>query len=155
MLPFRRVGSAADAVAAAAELGFPVAVKAAGERWRHRVDLAGVRLRSSPTRGRGRRTPTWREASGRDEVYVQRMGPPGMSCVFALLDDPSFGSLLSFGLSGMATELLGDRAYRPCRCPTVDAAELVRAPRAAPLLAGYRGESTRCSSTPWRTSCCG
>jgi acyl-CoA synthetase (NDP forming) len=78
-------------------------------------------------------------ASGRDEVYVQKMGP-GISCVFALQDDPSFGSLLSFGLSGMASELLGDRAYRPVPLSTVDAAELIREPRAAPLLSGYRGE---------------
>jgi len=79
-------------------------------------------------------------ASGHDEVFVQKMGPPGTSCVFALLDDPSFGSLLSFGLSGMATELLGDRAYRPIPLSTTDVAELIREPRAAPLLSGYRGE---------------
>jgi hypothetical protein len=78
--------------------------------------------------------------SGSDEVHVQRMGPPGTSCVVTLLDDPSFGSLLSFGISGIATELLGDRAYRVLPLSTVDAAELVRAPRAAPLLAGYRGD---------------
>ena len=41
----------------------------------------------------------------------------------------------------MATELLGDRAYRAVPLSTVDAAELIRAPRAAPLLSGYRGES--------------
>ena len=81
------------------------------------------------------------EASSRDEVIVQEMGPPGTSCTFALLDDPSFGSLLSFGLAGMATDLLGDRAYRTIPLNTVDAAELIRAPRAAPLLYGYRGES--------------
>jgi len=70
---------------------------------------------------------------------VQEMGP-GISCVFALLDDPLFGSLLSFGLSGLASELLGDRAFRPLPVSTVDAAELIREPRAAPLLSGYRGE---------------
>jgi acyl-CoA synthetase (NDP forming) len=79
-------------------------------------------------------------ASGHDEVFVQKMGPPGTSCTFALLDDPTFGSLLSFGLSGMATELLGGRAYRPIPLNVVDAAELIREPRAAPLLSGYRGE---------------
>ena len=43
---------------------------------------------------------------------MQRMAPKGVSCVLEVVDDPSFGSLLSFGLAGMATELLGDRAYR-------------------------------------------
>ena len=54
-------------------------------------------------------------------------------------DDPSFGALASFGIAGLATELLGDRAYAPIPLTTADAEELVRAPRAAPLLSGYRG----------------
>ncbi len=141
MLPFRRVRSAADAVAAAAELGFPVAIKATAEQWRHRVDGAGVRLMVITHQGARQAFADLAEASSRDEVFVQKMGPPGTSCTFALLDDPTFGSLLSFGLSGMATELLGDRAYRPIPLNTVDAAELIREPRAAPLLSGYRGES--------------
>jgi acyl-CoA synthetase (NDP forming)/GNAT superfamily N-acetyltransferase len=141
VLPFRRVRSAADAVAAACELGFPVAVKATAEQWRHRVDGAGVRLMVITHQGARQAFADLSQASGRDEVFVQKMGPPGTACTFALLDDPTFGSLLSFGLSGMATELLGDRAYRPIPLNTVDAAELIREPRAAPLLSGYRGES--------------
>ena len=139
MLPFRRVGSAAEAVAAASELGFPVAIKATAEQWQHRVDGAGVRLMVVTPQGARQAFADLSRDCGRDEVYVQEMGP-GISCVFALLDDPSFGSLLSFGLSGMASELLGDRAYRPLPLSTVDAAELIREPRAAPLLSGYRGE---------------
>jgi acyl-CoA synthetase (NDP forming) len=77
--------------------------------------------------------------TGQSEVYVQRMAPKGISCVLEIVEDPSFGSLLSFGLSGMATELLGDRAFRVVPVSDQDAAALVRAPRAAPLLVGYRG----------------
>jgi acyl-CoA synthetase (NDP forming)/RimJ/RimL family protein N-acetyltransferase len=79
--------------------------------------------------------------------YGIEVGPSeaaGVSCVLEIVDDPSFGSLLSFGLSGMATELLGDRAFRVVPVSDQDAAALVRAPRAAPLLAGYGGtEPTR------------
>ena len=139
MLPFRRVGSAAEAVTAASELGFPVAIKATVEQWQHRVDGVGVRLMIVTPQGARQAFADLSRACGRDEVYVQKMGP-GISCVFALQDDPSFGSLLSFGLSGMASELLGDRAYRPVPLSTVDAGELIREPRAAPLLWGYRGE---------------
>ena len=140
MLPFRRAHSAAEAVGLASELGFPVAIKATAEQWRHRVDGAGVRLMIVTHQGARQAFADLSRASGCDEVFVQTMAPPGTACVFALLDDPSFGSLLSFGLSGMATELLGDRAYRPLPLSTVDAAELIREPRAAPLLSGYRGE---------------
>jgi acyl-CoA synthetase (NDP forming) len=140
VLPFRRATSPAETVEAARELGFPVAVKARDERWRHRADGAGVRLNVVTHQGARQAFTDLARASGREEVYVQTMGPSGTSCVFGVVDDPSFGALLSFGLSGMATELLGDRAYRVLPLSTVDAAELVRAPRAAPLLSGYRGD---------------
>jgi ATP-grasp domain len=139
VLPFRRATSPSDTVEAARELGFPVAIKAVAERWRHRADGAGVRLDVVTHQGARQAFTDLARASGRDEVQVQRMAPPGTACAFAVVDDPSFGSLLSFGLSGMASELLGDRAYRVLPLSTVDAADLVRAPRAAPLLAGYRG----------------
>jgi hypothetical protein len=140
VLPSRRVAGPGEAVEAARELGFPVAVKAVDERWRHRADGAGVRLNVVTHQGVRQAFADLTRIAGADEVHVQPMGPPGTSCVLAVRDDPSFGSLISFGISGMATELLGDRAYRVLPLSTVDAAELVRAPRAAPLLAGYRGD---------------
>jgi acyl-CoA synthetase (NDP forming) len=144
LVPYRRVRGADAAVAAARELGHPVAVKAVGERWRHRTDLVGVRLDVVTAEGVRAAVADLTELAGDDEVYVQRMAPKGLSCVLEVVDDPSFGSLLSFGLSGVATELLGDRAFRVVPVSDADAAALVRAPRAAPLLAGYRGsEPTR------------
>jgi acyl-CoA synthetase (NDP forming)/GNAT superfamily N-acetyltransferase len=136
---FREVSDADAAVAAAEELGYPVAIKAVGDRWRHRTDLVGVRLDLDDPLGVRRAHADLARLTGQSEVYVQRMAPKGISCVLEIVDDPSFGSLLSFGLSGMATELLGDRAFRVVPVSDEDAASLVRAPRAAPLLAGYRG----------------
>jgi acyl-CoA synthetase (NDP forming)/GNAT superfamily N-acetyltransferase len=136
---FRVVPDADAAVAAAQELGYPVAIKAVGDRWRHRTDLVGVRLDLDDPSGVRRAHADLARLTGQGEVYVQRMAPKGISCVLEIVDDPSFGSLLSFGMSGMATELLGDRAFRVVPVSDQDAAALVRAPRAAPLLAGYRG----------------
>lgn len=62
-----------------------------------------------------------------------------ISTVFAIQFDPSFGALVSFGIGGVATELLDDRAYRAVPLTDRDAAELIDSPRAAPLLDGYRG----------------
>ncbi|HYH31519.1 MAG TPA: GNAT family N-acetyltransferase [Pseudonocardia sp.] len=136
---FRLVAGAEDTVAAADELGYPVALKAVGERWRHRTDLVGVRLDLGDPGAVRRAHGDLAGLTGEHEVYVQRMAPKGVSCVLEIVEDPSFGSLLSFGLSGMATELLGDRAFRVLPVSDQDAAALVRSPRAAPLLAGYRG----------------
>ena len=58
---------------------------------------------------------------------------------FSVFDDRSFGALVSFGISGVATDLLGDVAYAAAPLTTQDADELILTPRAAPLLTGYQG----------------
>src|SRR5262249_56319664 len=71
---------------------------------------------------------------GRDPVT-----PDGIGCVVGVLDDPSFGALVSFGLAGLATDLLDDRAYAAVPMTDEEARALLQAPRAAPLLTGYGG----------------
>jgi acyl-CoA synthetase (NDP forming)/RimJ/RimL family protein N-acetyltransferase len=56
-----------------------------------------------------------------------------------VLDDKSFGALVDFGIAGVATELLEDRAYAVVPLTSTDADKLILAPRAAPLLTGYHG----------------
>ncbi|GAA2340545.1 bifunctional GNAT family N-acetyltransferase/acetate--CoA ligase family protein [Saccharopolyspora halophila] len=136
---FHRVRTAEAAVTAAEALGYPVALKSTSSNLRHRQDLVGVRLDLDTAEAVRTAYAAVREVSGLDEVYVQRMAERGTSCVIDLLDDPSFGTLVSFGLAGVASELLGDKAYRSLPVTDVDVASLVRAPRAAPLLAGYGG----------------
>ncbi|HEX3787912.1 MAG TPA: GNAT family N-acetyltransferase [Pseudonocardiaceae bacterium] len=139
LVPFRLAHSSAEAVDLAAELGGSVVLKSAAENFRHRTDLVGVRLDlTQPDQIRVAYHDLC-ELSGVDDVIVQRMAPRGLSCVIGVQDDPSFGSLVYFGLSGLLGDLLGDRAYRAVPLTSTDAANLVRAPRAAPLLAGYRG----------------
>ena len=140
VVPFRVVGGEDEAVAAAGELGYPVTVKAVDERLRGRPDLAGVRLDLGYEEAVRRGYHDLREVSGEDEMYVQRMAPKGISCFIGLQDDPSFGTLVSFGLSGLVSTLLGDRSYRAVPLTDVDAATLIREPKSAPLLTGYRGD---------------
>lgn len=137
---FRVVSSEDEAAAVAAELGYPVTLKAYDDTLRGRPDLAGVRLDLASDDSVRTSYRALRETSGMAEIYVQRMAPKGISCVIGLQDDPSFGTLVSFGLSGVVSTLLGDRAFRAVPLTDVDAATLVREPRTAPLLTGYRGD---------------
>jgi hypothetical protein len=61
----------------------------------------------------------------------------------AVFDEQSLGALVSFSIGGLATELLGDVAYAVAPLTDRDADQLIRTPRSAPLLTGYRG-STPC-----------
>ncbi len=129
-----------EAAAAAEQFGYPVAVKATAPALRHRQDLGAVRLDLGDAAAVRSAVTALAELTELDApVVVQRMAAPGVATVVEVLDDPTFGALVSFGIGGLATELLGDRAYAPVPMTDADAAELVAAPRAAPLLAGYRG----------------
>jgi acyl-CoA synthetase (NDP forming)/RimJ/RimL family protein N-acetyltransferase len=65
--------------------------------------------------------------------------PDGVDTVVRAEVDPSIGAVLSFGLAGPPSELLGDVAHRLLPLTDRDAAELVRSVRAAPMLFGWRG----------------
>jgi acyl-CoA synthetase (NDP forming) len=62
-----------------------------------------------------------------------------VACVIRSVEDPSFGPVVSFGLGGDASELLGDVAHRIPPLTDVDIADLVRSVRAAPKLFGHHG----------------
>ncbi|SCG71202.1 Acyl-CoA synthetase (NDP forming) [Micromonospora coxensis] len=130
--------TADEAVAAAGRLGWPVALKAAAPGLRHRLDLGAVRLDLADEAALRRAYAEMAPVFG-PEVLVQPMVPPGVACVVELMEDPAFGPVVGFGLGGVATELLGDRAWRAVPLTDRDAAELVDEPRAAPLLRGHRG----------------
>jgi hypothetical protein len=74
-------------------------------------------------------------------VLVQTMVAPGVACTIEVVEDPAFGPVVGFGLGGVASELLGDLAWRAAPLTDRAAAALVDEPRAAPLLHGYRGSA--------------
>jgi acyl-CoA synthetase (NDP forming)/ribosomal protein S18 acetylase RimI-like enzyme len=138
---FRAIGSGEDAVRAAEEIGFPVALKSFDESLRHRLDQAGVRLGLHTADQVREAYESLFDIAGPWQ-YVQRSVPAERTevpTVFRITADPSFGVLVSFGIGGVATELLEDRAYRAVPLTDLDAADLIAAPGAAPLLNGYRG----------------
>ncbi|SDY47920.1 Acyl-CoA synthetase (NDP forming) [Micromonospora pattaloongensis] len=138
VVPAEPADSAATAVAAARRLGYPVALKAAVEGLRHRLDLGAVRLDLDSDAAVERAYGEMAAAFGPD-MLLQPMVEPGVACVVEMVEDPTFGPVVGFGLGGVAMDLLGDRAWRAAPLTDSDAAALIDEPRAAPLLRGYRG----------------
>ncbi|MFW6692127.1 GNAT family N-acetyltransferase [Streptomyces sp. MAR4 CNX-425] len=130
------------AAAAAARLGYPVALKTTAVHLRHRPDLGGVRLDLAGEEqlrlAHAELTGTLGDAAELQPV-VQAMAPRGVDTVVRATVDPGVGAVLSFGLSGAPSELLGDLAHRLVPATDRDAAELIRAVRGAPVLFGWRG----------------
>ncbi|WP_344401759.1 GNAT family N-acetyltransferase [Streptomyces longisporus] len=133
-----------DAVRAAETLGYPVALKATAPHLRHRADLGGVRLDLADEEQLRRAYAELTELFGKPEELrpvVQGMAPRGVDTVVRAVIDPAAGAVLSFGLAGAASQLLGDMAHRLVPVTDREATSLVRSIRTAPLLFGWRGST--------------
>ena len=69
------------------------------------------------------------------------MATKGVAVTIRVADHPIFGSLISFGLSGILSDLLADRAFSTLPITPSEAAALLDRPRAAPILDGYAGDA--------------
>ncbi|MEU3255644.1 GNAT family N-acetyltransferase [Streptomyces sp. NPDC006997] len=133
-----------EAVAAAHAVGYPVALKATAPHLRHRADLGGVRLDLADEEQLRRAFAELTGLFGKAEELrpvVQGMAPRGVDTVIRAVIDPAAGAVLSFGLAGAASQLLGDMAHRLIPVTDRDATSLVRSIRTAPLLFGWRGSA--------------
>ncbi|MFJ8334325.1 GNAT family N-acetyltransferase [Streptomyces sp. NPDC094437] len=133
-----------DAARAAESLGYPVALKATAPHLRHRADLGGVRLDLADEEQLRRAYAELCELFGTPRELrpvVQAMAPRGVDTVVRAVIDPAAGAVLSFGLAGAASQLLGDTAHRLVPVTDREAFSLVRAIRTAPLLFGWRGST--------------
>jgi acetate---CoA ligase (ADP-forming) len=133
LVPERVANSVDEAAAAAAELGYPVAVKT-GVPGIHKTDVAGVKLNVVG------------EAALRQAAH--RIGPPlvvqpmvcgGVELLAGLVQDPVFGPLIAFGPGGRLAELIGEAGFRLAPLTDADAEELVDEGKAGQLVRGFRG----------------
>ena len=148
LIKTRVVRDADQAVAAAAELGGPVALKASAPRLVHKTDAGGVRLglegadavRAAAKDIERAITPAGYRLDG---LVVQPMAPVGVELIVGVVHDHSFGPVLACGAGGTTAELISDVAVRITPVTDLEAREMVRSLRTFPLLDGYRG-APRC-----------
>lgn len=134
------VSSADQAAAAALQLGCPVALKAIGTTILHKSDVGGVRvdLRSPQDVAAAYAAMADHLSDAMEGAVVQPM-LHGVELIAGVISDPSFGPVVMFGSGGTAVELFGDRVLRILPLTDLDAHEMVRSIRGAPLLFGHRG----------------
>jgi len=142
--PFRCVTHAGETVAAAEEMGFPVALKAFGERIVHKTELGAVAV--------GLATPAALAAAAEamaarlgaagvaaEGFLVQRMVEGGREVIVGLSRDPTVGPLVMVGLGGVAVEVWRDVSLRPAPVSAATAGEMLDELRGRPILGSFRG----------------
>ena len=145
--PARLATSPEEAARAAAELGFPVALKVSSPDILHKSDIGGVRL---DVRDSGQARAAYEEivaaarafapAARIAGVLVQKQVAGGREVIVGVARDPLFGPVVMFGLGGIFVEVLRDVSFRLAPIDSREAADMVRSIRGAPILAGLRGQ---------------
>ena len=122
-----------SAVAAAAELGFPVVVKTA-EPGAHKTERGGVALDLVDAQS----VTAAVERIGLP-VLVQPFVRTGTELLAGIVQDPVFGPLVAFGPGGVLAELIGAAGLRLAPVTRLEAEELVLEGKAGRLVRGFRG----------------
>ena len=146
----RVVEDAGQAAAAAAELGFPVALKVLSPDIAHKSDAGGVALdlEDAPSvlaacAAMRRRLAALAPGARIDGFTVQPMArrPEAHELIVGAALDPAFGPVVLFGQGGVEVEAVGDHAVALPPLNQVLARDLVSRARVARLLKGYRGRA--------------
>lgn len=128
--------SVEEVLAAAATLGYPVALKRDGDTGEHKTESGGVLLNLADDEA----VRSAFKALGRGPCLVQEMIAGGREMILGSLVDPEAGHLVMAGLGGIYVEILKDVAFRIAPLTDVDAADMVRSLKSWPLLSGFRGQ---------------
>ena len=138
-IPRGRIARPTEVAGAAAEIGFPVVIKAVGAALEHKTEVGGVALNirnAAEADAAGQRLATLS-----DTLLVEEMTTDGVAEILVgVVVDAQFGQVLVLGAGGVLTELLADSvSLLPPWTRAAVSAGLARL-TAAKLLAGYRGK---------------
>jgi acetate---CoA ligase (ADP-forming) len=129
----------AGAVAAAAEIGYPVVVKTDEPRIAHKSDVGGVRLGLGDPEAVGAAYDDLAARLG-PRVLVCQTAAPGTELALGITRDPALGSLLVISAGGLLIEILAERAVLLAPVTRSAALAALHRLRLAPVLAGARGQ---------------
>ncbi len=140
----------ADAcVAAAAEMGYPVALKLQSRQLLHKTEIGGVvlGLRDEAALRTAWATLAERAAAASDAkldgMLVEKMSAPGLEMIVGARRDPAWGPMLVVGLGGVWVEALKDVRLLPATASAARIAAELRSLKTAALLGPFRGAAAR------------
>ena len=141
------VQNADDAVAAAGEIGYPVAMKADVMNLPHKTDAGlvmlvlkdGAAVREAFDMLKSNAAQAGAVGEGLNGISVQEMVVDGVEVIVGVSYDSQLGATILFGSGGLMVEVYNDVALRLCPIDKSDALEMIADVKGARLLEGFRG----------------
>jgi acetate---CoA ligase (ADP-forming) len=140
------VSNETEAVQAAKQLGFPVAMKVISQEISHKSDVGGVQLNLRSEAGvvdayqdMIRRIRQEYPEARIEGVLIQSMVTGGRELIVGGRQDDQFGPVVLVGLGGIFVEVFGEVSVRVAPISHREAMEMIDELRGAPILKGARG----------------
>jgi len=119
------------------KLKFPAVLKVCSPNILHKTDVGGVVLDISRDQLEAEFSKM-REKFPNDMLLVESHQDRRVEVIVGLINDPTFGLTIMFGLGGIYTEVYKDVTFRVVPIKREDAEEMLKEIKAAPILEGYR-----------------
>jgi acetate---CoA ligase (ADP-forming) len=141
--PYKVVADAQSAVAAAAELGYPVVVKAESSEVIHKSDRDGVavNLRSDDAIIAAVDNMKKNITVSDLRFLVQKQAEQGTEIIIGAKEEKGLGHMVMFGLGGVLVELLKDVAFEITPVTGAEAQAMLSSIKAYPVIQGFRNSS--------------
>jgi len=119
------------------KLKFPVVLKVCSPNILHKTDVGGVVL-DIPRDQLEQEFAKMREKFPSEKLLVESVQDRRVEVIIGLINDPTFGLTVMFGLGGIYTEVYKDVTFRVVPIKREDAEEMLHEIKAAPILEGFR-----------------
>jgi acyl-CoA synthetase (NDP forming) len=134
----------AQAQEIAAEIGYPVVLKAQSRALAHKSDVGGVMLGIDGASALAAAWQNLQENLARsgvplEGILVESMARPGVEMIVGARRDPDWGPVIMVGLGGVWTEALNDTRVLPATLPKHRIVAEIFSLKGASLLRGLRG----------------
>ncbi len=135
----------AEAGAAAAKIGFPVALKIVSPEFTHKTEIGGVKLNlksegevAAEAAALAAALRAHAPGAAIEGFLIQEMAK-GVEMIVGARNDPMYGPVLLLGAGGVMVELLKDTSFRLLPVSEAEVRDMLGELKVSKLLAGWRG----------------
>jgi acetyltransferase len=139
---WRMATSADEAEKAAAEIGYPVVIKADAESIVHKSDMGGVAVDLADGAAVKAAVEKMQQNFSADDLrfFIQKYLPGGLELIMGAKAEEGLGHAVMFGLGGIYVEIMKDVVFNLTPVSSGEAEEMLASIKGSALLEGVRGQ---------------
>ena len=139
---WRMAATADEAEKAAAEIGYPVVIKADAESIVHKSDMGGVAVDLAGGAAVKTAVEKMQKNFSADDLrfFIQKYLPGGLELIMGAKAEEGLGHAVMFGLGGIYVEIMKDVVFNLTPVSSGEAQEMLSSIKGSALLEGVRGQ---------------